>query len=116
MNIKQLTEKLSKSSISNNGKYVPWWSNWENDDYCRYDIFSAEEIAETDELIATATAEELTAPICAYKYTLFHLLVWHNFYNAVKSVIERNLGIEVDLTDGGGKGVTPLMLACYRTN
>lgn len=116
MNIKQLTEKLSKSSISNNGKYVPWWSNWENDDYCRYDIFSAEEIAETDELIATATAEELTAPICAYKYTLFHLLVWHNFYNAVKSVIERNLGIDVDLTDGGGKGVTPLMLACYRTN
>ncbi len=115
MDIKQLTEKLSKSSTSNNGKYVPWWSGWENDSMCRYDLFSAEEIAETDALIATATAEELTAPVCAYKYTLFHLLVWHNFYNAVRSVVERKI-IDADVTDGGGKGVTPLMLACFYSN
>ena len=115
MDIKQLTEKLSKSSTSNNGKYVPWWSGWENDSMCRYDLFSAEEIAETDALIATATAEELTAPVCAYKYTLFHLLVWHNFYNAVRSVVERKI-IDADVTEGGGKGVTPLMLACFYSN
>lgn len=116
MDIKQFTQMLSKSSTNNRGKYVPWWSNWENDDFCRYNVFSPEEISEANTLIASATEEELTAPICYYKYTLFHLLVWHNFYDAVKSVIARNLNINVNLTDGGGKGITPLMLACCRTN
>ena len=114
MDIKQLTEKLSKSSTSYQGKYVPWWSNRENDSMHRYNIFSKEEIEEAEAAIASAADDELTSPVCAYKYTLLHLLVWHNFYNAVKSIAERKL--DIDLTDGGGKGVTPLMLACYRSN
>lgn len=114
MDIKQLTEKLSKSSTSYQGKYVPWWSNRENDSMHRYNIFSKEEIEEAEAAIASAADDELTSPVCAYKYTPLHLLVWHNFYNAVKSIAERKL--DIDLTDGGGKGVTPLMLACYRSN
>ena len=114
MDIKQFTEKLSKSSACSNGKYVPWWNNWENDYMCRYNVLSAEEIAEAETLTAAATDEELTSPVYASKYSLFHLLVWCNLYNAVKSAIERK--IDVDLTDGGGKGITPLMLACHRTN
>lgn len=114
MDIKQLTEKLSKSSISNNGSYVPWWNGWETDDYCRYHLFKAEEIAEATALVSAATEEQLTAPECAYKYTLLHLLVWHNFYDAVNSVVAR--GLSVDVADGGGKGVTPLMLACFQSN
>lgn len=114
MDIKQLAEKLSKSSVSNNGNYVPWWKGWETDDYCRYHLFKAEEIAEVNALVSAATEEQLTAPECAYKYTLLHLLVWHNFYDAVKSIVAR--GISVDVADGGGKGVTPMMLACFQSN
>lgn len=83
MDIKQLTEKLSKSSTSYQGKYVPWWSNRENDSMHRYNIFSKEEIEEAEDAVASAADDELTSPVCAYKYTPLHLLVWHNFYNVL---------------------------------
>lgn len=114
MDIKQFSEKLSKSSTSNNSKYIPWWSGWEDDYMCKYNIMSAEEIAEGNAAVATATDADLTAPVWAYKHTLLHLLVWFNFYDAVKSIIARKL--DVNITDGGGKGITPLMLACCRSN
>ena len=55
MDIKQFSEKLSKSSTSNNSKYIPWWSGWEDDYMCKYNIMSAEEIAEGNAAVATAT-------------------------------------------------------------
>lgn len=114
MDLNEFTQTLIKSSENYNGnKYVPWW-NEDADGMYRYHLFKDEEIAEATSLVAAASAEAITAPMGKYKHTLLHLLVWHNFYEAVRSAVERK--INVDVTDEDGKGVTPLMLACARSN
>lgn len=114
MDIKEATQILVKSGENfSRNKYVPWW-NEDKDGMYRYDLFTDAEISEINALVESAPNETVFAPVGTYKYTLFHLLVWHNFYDAVKSVIARK--IDVDTADGGGKGITPLMLACSRTN
>ncbi len=113
MDIKELTEMLVKSGESNRGKFVPWCGEDPNGMY-RYDMFSSTEIADVDKCAAEFDVDLFTVPVGTSKHTLFHLLVWHNFYNAVKTLIGRK--IDVDVADGGGKGVTSLMLACIRTN
>ncbi|MDE6001320.1 MAG: hypothetical protein K2G96_03245, partial [Clostridia bacterium] len=68
-----------------------------------------------EECVASAKQNELSECCGQNKFTLFHLLVWHNFYDAVKGVLERKV-VNPDITDGNGKGVTALMLACNRAN
>ncbi|MDE6401553.1 MAG: ankyrin repeat domain-containing protein [Clostridiales bacterium] len=115
MNISELTNLLVKSSEDGrNSKYIAWWDEDPNGMY-RYDLFKPTESAEIEDCVASAQPSDLTSPCGTNKFTLFHLLVWHNFYNAVTIILEKK-AVDLDITDGAGKGITALMLACSRAN
>ncbi|MDE6189140.1 MAG: ankyrin repeat domain-containing protein [Clostridia bacterium] len=115
MDIKELTDLLAKfGENGRNAKYIAWWDE-DPDGMYRYSLFKQEEIVDIEACVAAALPSDLAAPCGTHKFTLFHLLVWHNFYNAVKGVLKRK-AVEPDITDGGGKGVTALMLACSAAN
>ncbi|MDE6550820.1 MAG: ankyrin repeat domain-containing protein [Clostridia bacterium] len=115
MNINELTDLLVKSGeIGREDKYIAWWDENPEGMY-RYHLFKQEQIADIKACVASAQASELTAPCGTNKFTLFHLLVWHNFYDAVKDILERKV-VNVEITDGDGKGITALMLACNAAN
>ena len=117
MDIKELTEKLLQSAEGNRGKYVPWWEDdFENCIY-RYDIFSKEDIQNVEESVKTWERSQLFAPVGSLGFTLFHLFVWHNFYDIVEQILEDKPEYEeINCTDSKGKEITPLMLACCRGN
>lgn len=119
MNIKELTELLVKSSQrTNQSKFIPWWEDdFENCIY-RYDILKEEVVQDANACLAECGEETLFAPAGSYGLTLFHLLVWHNFYDAVEQMLcdGRAGEEEVNVTDGKGHGLTSLMLACCRGN
>lgn len=115
MDIKELTAMLVKSGESNmNNKYIPWWDE-DPDGMYRYNIFKQSEISSAEACVSAAQPCELTEYCGAQKYALFHLLVWHNFYGAVKDMLERK-AVNPNVTDGKGRGITPLMLACSQAN
>lgn len=117
MEIKELSKILGSSLTSNRSKYIPWWTCEFNENMYRYNLFTQEEIKEVQECIANCDKAALTDTSDNYGLTLFHLLVWHNFFDAVKTILDdESLGMDVNITDGRGKGLTPLMLACCRGN
>ena len=119
MEIQELSELLTESSEKyNQTKFIPWWkTTFREDDY--YDeIISGTTLQEAEECLDKCTKEELLAPAGVYGLTLFHLLVWHNFYDAVEKMfgdgrIEKDA---VNLSDHKGYGLTPFLLACSRGN
>lgn len=114
MNLKEIIKKLSESAESTNGKFIPWW---EEDAYeCDYNdqIFTPEEIHEVEEYVKTCDADTLSAPDKDSGYSLFHLLVWLNFYDAAKIALAA--GVPADLADGKDRGITPLLFVCCRGN
>lgn len=122
MDVKELTNLLTTSAtMANQRNFIPWWEDdFENCIY-RYDIFRKDMVAEAENCVAQCPKETLlaSAGICGdYGLTLLHLLVWHNFYDAVKSALDdgRVSGEDVNLTDEKGFGLTPLLLACCRGN
>lgn len=119
MDIRELTDILVKSSQrTNQSKYIPWWEDdFENCIY-RYDIFGEEEVRAMEACIAECGREALTAPVGSYGLTLLHLLVWHNFYDAVSKLLcEGKIeGEEINMPDHKGHGITPFLLACCRGN
>ena len=116
MELQALIDLLVKSSESNRGKYVPWWEDdFENCTY-RYDLFSKEEIEQITSCIIHCDLDTFTAPVGGYGFTLLHLLVWYNFYDAVVSILERDSSLDVNLFDHKGGNITPLMLASCRGN
>lgn len=115
MEIKELKDMLLQSVESNRSRYIPWWeADFEHVTY-KYDIYKEEEIQAAEACIRECTAEELSEGIGREGYTLFHLLVWLGFYDAVEIILKENK-VEVDLTDHKGRGITPLLLACSRGN
>lgn len=110
MDIKELTALLVKSSESVHRKYIPWWED--DFEYCtyRYDIFKEEEVQAIEACVSETGSDAFFEPVGSVGLNLFALLVWHNLYGAVKKLLED--GAEVNCTDGKGKGITPLMLAC----
>lgn len=122
MDMKELQKLLVESIENNRGKYVPWWQD--DFEHCmyRYNIFTEEEIEKVIQCVNGCKNEEITANIGAMGLTLFHLLVWHNFYEAVEKIL--NDGVDINIQAAEGKGIlketcigaTPLMLACYRGN
>lgn len=126
MDIKELTSLLVTSATrTNHDKFIPWWTegysaeDFENCIY-RYNIFPEDTVADIQDCVACCPTETLLAPCGygSYGLTLFHLLVWHNFYDAVKAMLEdkRISGKEVDQPDHNGYGLTPFLLACSRGN
>ena len=117
MDIKELSKILGNSLTSNRSKYIPWWTCEFNENMYRYNLFTQEEIKEVQDCLANCDKTALTDTSDNYGLTLFHLLVWHNFFDIVKTILDdESLGIDVNITDGRGKGLTPLMLSCCRGN
>ena len=104
MDIKELTDLLTKSATRlNESQFIPWWEDdFENCIY-RYCIFPESLVAQAQECLSRCRAETLLTP-GSYGLTLFHLLVWHNFYDAVKSMLEdhRISDRDVDQPDHNG--------------
>lgn len=121
MDTKELSKTLTESLTRlNQSKFLPWWEDdFEHSTYW-YSIFSPKEVAQAGECLAQCSTEDLLSPTGiygGYGLTLFHLLVWHNFYDAVKAMLEDGrVSGGVDTTDDKGLGLTPLLLACCRGN
>ena len=118
MDIKELTDLLVTSSESSNqDRYIPWWDNSGEGETYRNPFFREEVVREAEICLETCGTEELLEPAGHYGLTLFHLLVWHNFYNMVEKILcDGRVGEEINLPDRGGYGVTPFLLACLRGN
>lgn len=117
MDIREWTDILVSSAESNRCKYVPWWEDDFEGCMYRYDIFSQEDVQNIEKSVKECEIEQIFECVGGMKLTRFHLLVWHNFYGAVESILERAEDKAlVNKTDGAGKGITPLMLACVRGN
>lgn len=122
MNAKELTNMLASSLESNRSKYIPWWEDdFENSMYY-YSIIKEEDVKNVHEYLVSCDKAELFQPVSSMGLTLFHMLVWHNFYDEVKQLIDdgANVNIKAELGKGILKdvcvSVTPLMLACYQGN
>ena len=80
MNLKELTDLLVTSSERlNETKFIPWWEGDHENAIYRYDVLSAETIQDAEACIDACSKEELLSPVGVMGFTLFHLLVWHNF-------------------------------------
>jgi ankyrin repeat protein len=119
MNLNELTELLVTSSQQfNQAKFIPWWEdNYENSLY-RYNILTEETVQDASECIAACSKEELLSPVGRFGLTLFHLLVWHNFYDTVENLLCKGNITEEDINvpDHKGYGLTPFLLACFCGN
>lgn len=122
MNTKELASLLLKSVESNSGKFVPWWEDdFENCMY-RYDMFSEEDIQNVTECVKNSDMAELLAPVGGMGMTVLHLLVWNNFEEAVRFMIDNGADVNVKAVLGQGIlkdvciGVTPFLIACYQGN
>lgn len=118
----ELIELLAATVESNRGKYVPWWDfDYEKCMY-RYELFTEEEIKSVTEWAGQCTQEALLTTAGSMGFTVFHLLVWANFYDAVENILPKIPDINVPVSQGKGSlentctGATPLMLSCYRGN
>lgn len=122
MNIQEMTNMLVNSFETNGGKYIPWWDGDHENSIYYYNIFSKEEIAGVHECVMAHDMEEMLKPVGSMGVTLFHMLVWHNFYDDVKYLIDEGINVNIRGEEGKGRlkdvciGVTPLMLACYQGN
>ena len=122
MSLQELTELLTESSEHYNlAKTVPWWeSDQEDDDTYYYEdkVFSQDTIEEVNACVAGCQRNELLSPAGQAGLTLFHLLVWHNFYDAVEQMLldGRVDSAVVNQGDAKGQGLTPFLLACSRGN
>lgn len=119
MNRIELTDLLVTSCQQySQAKFIPWWEDdYENSGYW-YEIFEQKTIEEVKICIAACEKEELLAPVSRIGLTLFHLLVWHNFYDVVKELLCSGTITEeeVNLPDLNGNGLTPLLLTCLCGN
>lgn len=113
MDVKELSKLLTESATrTDQSKFIPWWEDdFENCIY-RYDIFSEDTVAEIQSCLAQCPKETVLVPTGVYGgygLTLLHLLVWHNFYDAVKAMFDdgRLADGDVNVTDDKGYGLTP---------
>lgn len=118
MDAEKLTDLLAGSSQElNEVKYIPWWEGDHEEAVYRYDIFEEKDVKEAEACLADCGKETLLTTGGCYGLTLFHLLVWHNFYDAVDKILcDGRIGEEVNMPDTKGNGLTPFLLACFRGN
>ncbi len=115
MNISELTDMLVTSSQQyNQAKFNPWWEGDHKEAIYRYSIFSEKDLEGARDCVAGCGKEEIFSPVGEVGLTLFHLLVWHNFQDVVKDLLDSGKAgrDEVNMPDGKGYGLTPLLLAC----
>lgn len=119
MNITELTDLLVTSSQQfSQARFIPWWEDdYENCSYY-YSILREETVQDANACLAACGREELLSPAGRYGLSLFHLCVWHNFYDAVDHMLRdgKITGDDVNLPDHKGYGLTPFLLACLCGN
>ena len=115
---KELLDLLVISSQrTNSAKYIPWWEGNHEEAIYRYNIFEEKEVKEAEICLADCGKETLLTAGGYYGLTLFHLLIWHNFYSAVEKMLcDGRIEEEVNMPDTKGNGLTPFLLACFRGN
>lgn len=120
MDREELTELLVESAEGNcsEDKFIPWWEDDFEEASYWYHILEEDVIRGAEECVLGMEKENLFSPAGRAGLTLFHLLVWHNFYHLVeKLLLKKVIGPEeINITDGKGHGLTPFMLACARGN
>ncbi len=119
MDIRKLTEMLVEAGEQySQARYVPWWDTGLEDSGSDYDHFPEETVREVNACVAECGREELHTPVGESGFTLFHLLVWLNFPDAVRDMFSAGKADEktANLTDSQGHGLTPFLLACSRGN
>lgn len=119
MDLKALTDLLVASSEQfNQTKFISWWEGDHENFTYKYDILPEETVQSAEDIIAACGKDELLSPVGSLGLTLFHLLVWHNFYTSVEKMLDdgRVEGENVNLPDHKGHGLTPFLLACSRGN
>ncbi len=119
MDLKELTELLVTSSEQfNQTKFIPWWEGDHENFTYKYNILPEETVQDAQDIIAVCGKDALLSPVGSLGLTLFHLLVWHNFYASVEKMLDdgRVEGENVNLPDHKGHGLTPFLLACSRGN
>ncbi len=116
MDVKELTALLVNSSENNRCKFIPWWEDdFENCMY-RYDLLKKEEIQNVEDCIAACDIDTLLSPVGRYDFTIFHLLIWLNFYHAAEQLLGNQEFAEKGTNLANKNGITPLLLACCRGN
>lgn len=119
MDKKELTDLLVLSSENfNQTKFIPWWVEDYHKFTYRYRILNEETVRAAEGCAAECRKEDLLSPAGSLGLTLFHLLVLHNFYDAVEKMLcdGRIKGEEINRPDHKGYGLTPFLLACSRGN
>lgn len=119
MDIKELTNLLVTSSeIYCQNQFIPWWEADHKSHTYYYNIFSEDTIQGATACVAECGKEDLLAPVGSKGLTVFHLLVWHNFHDAVELILRTGkiTGTQVDTPDHKGHGLTPFLMACWRGN
>lgn len=115
MNINELTDMLVTSSQQySQVKFNPWWKGDHKEAIYRYSIFSGETLEDARDCLAGCGTETLLSPVGDMGLGLFHLLVWHNFYDIVEELLTdgKISREEINLPDGTGHGLTSFLLAC----
>lgn len=118
MEVRELMDLFMKSSQRvNQAKYIPWWEGNHEDAIYRYSVFEKKVVQEIEACVAECGKETLLTTGGYYGLTLFHFLVWHNFYDAVEKMLcDGRMTEEVNMPDQKGYGFTPFLLACFRGN
>ena len=118
MDAKELLDLLVTSSQrTNSAKYIPWWEGNHEEEIYRYSVFEEKDVKEAEACLADCGKEALLTTGGYYGLTLFHLLIWHNFYSAVEKMLcDGRIEEEVNMPDTKGNGLTPFLLACFRGN
>lgn len=94
--------------------FIPWWEeDYEKFTY-HYQTMEEDVKREAKTILAECGREELLSPAGKLGLTLFHLLVWHNFYDEVSEMLRDGRITDADITDRSGHGITPFLLACPR--
>lgn len=117
MDIKELTDQLVASSENYNQRiFIPWWEANHEEFIYHYNIMEEETVQAAQACLAECGKEDLLSPVGKMGLTLFHLLVWHNFYGPVEEMLRDGRVPEADVPDGKGHGLTPFLLACSQGN
>lgn len=119
MSINEITDMLVKSSQQyNQAKFNPWWEGDHEEAIYRYSVFSPETLQNVRDCVAGCDRQEILSPVGGMGLNLFHLLVWHNFYDTVEELLREGKisGQEIDTPDSRGHGLTPFLLSCARGN
>ena len=106
MNIKELTDMLALSSEDfHQSKFIPWWTEDYEKFIYRYHIMDSDMIQEAKICLRECGKEYLLSPAGKLGLTLFHLLVWHNFYDDVNEMFSdgRLENSETDIPDCKGR-------------